>query len=742
MANQNNNQKKIQDISSPVLKRPLHGIPSKSLFQILWRNLWIIVFTIVLAVTATAMYLTKVTPVYRSISKIYVEQSGPRIISETEEGLMTKSNNYLYTQAVLLKSTPVLAALLNDPNIRKMKTFADVENHIDYLKETLDVRVGSMDEVISISFESPFANEAAQIVNSVVKSYIAFQSNRKRSTSAEILKILQTEKDKRNNELTEKLKAMMEFKKGNPALAYENQQGNIILQRLERLSSVLTEAQLTTIEKKSAYESMKEVISDPNGLRQFVEAQIAEGTYSSKGAERTELKSELEQLQRQHTDRLRQLTTDHPAVQVLENEMAYIKNQIARLDMEFAQTRLRIEEQEYLAAEANEEQFQKHFEDQRLEALDLNAQLAQYTILQSEWEQTKKLCDVLNERIRELNVVEDTGALNVIVLETARPAYKRSDTNQARYLSFALMMGLMAGSGLALLRDWRDQKFRSAEEISAILGLPIIGQVPSMPKKQSIVARGQTVYLEPDSPIAEAYRSIRTAILFGTPNKKAKTILVTSARELEGKTTLASNLAIVMAQTGQKTLLLDADFRNPMQYKIFEMSDNNDLVTVLSGTTSLENAIRSTPIDGLELLPCKTELINSSEIINSENFAKLMEILSGKYDRIIIDSPPVVPVTDAQILGAICDITILLVRAEQTTKKTSQLARDELLSIGARILGVVVNDVSKKDLFSYYGSYNQYYKYGNRSKKKRTRDANLRGEKAASDRSAHPNESK
>ncbi len=721
MANQNENRKTTQEIPSSLRKQPLTGIPSKSLFQILWRSRWIVLLTTVLAVTATSVYLSKATPIYRSTSQIYVEQSGPRIISEMEEGVMTKSNNYIYTQAVLLKSTPILAAIFNDPEIRQMKTFANVHSSIDYLKETLDIEVGSMDEIISISYESPYAVEAAQIVNAVVNSYIAFQANRKRSTSAEVVKILQTEKDKRNQELIEKLKAMMEFKKGNPALAFESQQGNIILQRFERLSSVLTEAQLTTIERKSAYESIKELVNDPNSLRQFVEAQMTEGTYSSTGSERAEFKSRLEQLQRQYVDHLRQLTADHPAVEVLENEIAYLKAQIAALDAEFAQTRLILEEQQYLAAKDREDQIKKHFEDQRLQALDLNEQLAQYTILQSDWEQTKKLCDVLNDRIKELNVTEDVGALNISVLEVARPANKPSESHMVRYLSFALAMGFMLGGGLALLRDWRDQKLHSVEEISSVLGLPILGLVPSMPKRQSAAVRGQKVHVEPDSPVAEAYRTIRTAVLFSTPNGKAKTILVTSPGELEGKTTLASNLAIAMAQTGQKTLLLDADFRNPMQYQIFEMNENNGIISLLSGTTTLEKAIKSTGVEGLELLPCRTQLINPSEILNSESFARLLELISSKYDRVIIDSPPVVPVTDAQILAAICDITLLILRAEKTTKKMCQLARDGLLSVGARILGAVVNDVSKKGLHSYYSGYNHYYNYS-RSKKKRARN--------------------
>jgi succinoglycan biosynthesis transport protein ExoP len=192
------------------------------------------------------------------------------------------------------------------------------------------------------------------------------------------------------------------------------------------------------------------------------------------------------------------------------------------------------------------------------------------------------------------------------------------------------------------------------------------------------------------------------------PEDKAKIILIPSAEPLEGKTTLASNLAITMAQAGQKTLLLDADFRNPMQYKVFEMNSGDGLVSLLSGTTTLERAIQASGIEGLELLPCKTQLINSAEIINSKSFSKLIKDVSERYDRVIIDSPPLLPVTDAQILAAISDVTLLVLRAGKSTRKSSRMARDGLLSVGAQLLGVVVNNASKKGRYGYHSGYGYY----------------------------------
>ncbi|UCG56511.1 MAG: polysaccharide biosynthesis tyrosine autokinase, partial [Phycisphaerales bacterium] len=385
-----------------------------------------------------------------------------------------------------------------------------------------------------------------------------------------------------------------------------------------------------------------------------------------------------------------------------------------------------------------EQKITEYFEQQRDQTLELNQQVAQYTILQSEWENTKKTCDLLDDRIKELNVTEDVGALNISILEVARPATSPSEPQKARIMAIALVLGLMLGGALALARDWLDQRLRSADEVSAILGVPVLGIVPSMAKRQTIVARGQRVHLESDSREAEAYRTIRTAVFFGAPKDEAKTVLITSPAPLDGKTTLASNLAIAMAQAGQKTLIIDADFRRPMQHQIFETNhDDVGLSSLLAGVTSLQETIQPTEIENLQLLPCGPNVPNPAELLNSESFAKLLEQLSKQYDRLILDSPPVLPVTDAQILGALCNITLIVLRAERSTRKTSKQARDGLLSVGAHVLGVVVNDVRKKSgRYGYYSGYGYYYgHYGfGRRKGKKARDG-----KAARTGAALPN---
>jgi capsular exopolysaccharide synthesis family protein len=689
----------------------------------LWQGRWILLLSIALALAAGFLYLSRSTPIYTSTSKVYVEQTGPKIITGTEEGVMTRSTNYLYTQTELLKSTPILAAAIDTAGIGQLKTFANVDNPIAYLKKTVDVTVGKKDEIISVSFDCPYPAEAAQLVNALVDSYVTYHATRKRSTSAEVLKILQNEKDRRSQELSEKLKAMMDFKKENIGLAFESSQGNVILERLDRLSAVLTEAQLAAIESRSAYETTSKMVSDPTMLKQFVEAQRSKSGYVSQDGEEAELKSRLDQLRLRRADRLREVKPDHPAIKALETEITHVQERIAGLTVQFAQAHLQVAEQQYLAAKEKQDQITKYFQEQRQQVVELNEQLTQYTILQSEWEQTKKLCDILDDRIKELHVTEDVGALNISILEVARPATSPSKPQRARVMGFALVLGLMLGAGLALLRDWLDQKLHSAEEISAVLGLPVLGAVPSMSGRESAVSRGQKVHLDSGSRAAEAYRTIRTAVFFGAPKDEAKTVLITSPAPLDGKTSLVSNLAIAMAQAGQKTLIIDADFRRPMQHQIFKLNhDHKGLSSVLAGTTTLQEAIQRTEIKDLEVLPSGPAVPNPSEMLNSETFARTLEHLCEGYDRIVIDSPPVMPVTDSQILAAICNITLLVLRAERSTRKAGQQARDALLSVGAHILGAVVNDVRRKSArYGYHGAYGYYYyrydRYGRQKNK-------------------------
>lgn len=364
-------------------------------------------------------------------------------------------------------------------------------------------------------------------------------------------------------------------------------------------------------------------------------------------------------------------------------------------------------------AEEKERQIAAAFEKQQEEALKLNSKEAEFRQLEAAVKRSQNMSDLIDSRIKEINVNEDAGSLNVQVLETARPEDKPTKPRRAMVLAAAMLMGLMLGTGLALTRDWADQRLRSAEHIREVLGLPILGVVPHIRNQESASLRGQAVQSEPMSDVAEAYRTVRTAIFFGASGgEEAKTILFTSPAPGDGKSTSASNLAIAMAQAGHRTLLIDCDFRKPVQHRIFEIEAATGLSDAIAGRVPLRNVVYPTHIARLHVLPCGSIPSNPAEILNGKRFAQVMEAVTRVYDRVIIDSPPVMPVTDARILAASADVTVLVLRADKSTRKLSTHARDGLQSVRANILGVIVNDVTRsKDGYGYSG-YGYYGTYG------------------------------
>ena len=804
------------------------------ILQVAIRHRWTILLTTAFVLAAAFVYILKATPIYRSESRLYVEQTGPRILNEYE-GVMTRSGNYLYTQGELLRSTRVLGPVVEDPNIARFSTLAGATNHVAFLRKNLNVSIGRKDDIITISFESPNPVEAAHITNAVVGSYITYQTEQKRTTATDVLKILQDEKTSRLEELEIAYENMQKFTTEHGLVSLENGSRNIVFERLSALSTELSQAEMAALTAKADFQAVKSMEGDAFRIRQFAAASTGSGIRVYVEDKESQLRSELRQAESELKNVLYHCTEEHPSVQAINEKIDRIKLELEEQAKEFADAYLQVMELRWMTAEEREDEVCESFYAQLADANDLGGLATKYSRFKSELVRAERICEILDNRIKELNVTEDVGAMNISILEYALPARSPSKPQKAKIMTMALALGLMFGVSLAFLRDWLDFRLRSSEEVSAILGIPVLGVVPKMlarkaiavprhkpsippipiasidipeteatspserhetasvvakdankaesnvqdtvqrsrklpselesvrwvqrrmskragrtarttiapgatrdksktpvaatpivkkgkvetaAEKPDIVKRGQKVYLESKSVVAEAYRTIRTAVFFGAPKEEAKVIHITSPAPGDGKSTLASNLAITMAQADQKTLVIDADFRKPVQHKIFELHDEKGLSSVLVGRDTIEQAAQPGVIDNLEIMACGPEVPNPSELLNSDAFNKTLKKLRENYDRVIIDSPPVGPVADSQILAAVCDITLLVLRAEKSTRRQAQHARDSLLSVGAQLLGAVVNDVQqKRGQYGYYSSYGNYGYYGKRDKK-------------------------
>jgi capsular exopolysaccharide synthesis family protein len=360
-------------------------------------------------------------------------------------------------------------------------------------------------------------------------------------------------------------------------------------------------------------------------------------------------------------------------------------------------------------AEKQTEAFDKLFEDEKQKALKLNAVQAEYQKLQQDADRTTKMCDLLDTRIKELDVTQNGGAMNIQVLELGKTEDHPTQPNKTIILITSLVAGLALSCGVTLLRDRLDHRIRSADEVGRFLGLPVLGAIPALFEANGDSRNvGRVVQDAPASAAAEAYRMLRTGVNFGWPHQSFKSLLITSPNRSEGKSSTCSNLAIAMAKAGQKTLLIDADLRKPVQHQLFGVPNFIGLSDVVDRGVRIEQAIQQTDVEGLSLLPCGTLPGNPAEITNSQTFGRLLQRLEMQYDIILIDSPPVLVVTDARILGAQADVTILVLKAGQSTRQDAEQARDGINSVGGAVLGVVLNGIPLRQRVPLYGNNNHH----------------------------------
>ena len=677
------------------------------LIQTIWTRRWVFAAAVACCVAAAAAYLALATRIYTSKAKIYVEQNGPRVMGE--EGYAARSDNYLHTQAEVIRSLPILQDALEKIHYRDMKTFGGVAGDpVVWLWRHSDFRVdvGKKDDIIAVSMDSPYPEEAAAFVNAVVEGYVGFQSKHKRTTGAEMIKILDKQKQDLAVELDARLQEMLKFKRDNDALSFRDDKSNIIVERLATLSASLTAAEMNTLEIRTQANQLKAVLEDPAAVTAFVQSrQMKEKDWGDR--EYDEIRNRLQQHVLALNGTLRVVGEASQSPKVLQANIDLLTKRKAEKERAMAEATCADLSRQLAAAEEKERQLRTAFEAQQKQAMELNSKATDYARLEAEVERARKQYDQTDSRIKEINVnSEDAGVLNVQVLEPARAEERPSRPKKTLVGAIALLAGVLLGTGAALPRDGMDRRQRTTDETTTVLGMPVIVSVPRMRRRLTIVRRGRQVEHDPMSETSEAYRTLRTAIHLATGGNH-KSILLTSPTPGDGKSTTASNLAIAMAAAGHRTVLVDADLRRPVQHKIFEVDGSAGLADVLSGKKNLKDVLRRTTTKGLYVLPCGPVPANPAEMIEGRGFLQVIEALKRTFDRVIIDSPPVMLVADARVIAAAADATLLILRMNKSDRRLAALALDVLQRVGANVLGWIANDMSQA-AEGYRGGYDYY----------------------------------
>ncbi len=399
---------------------------------------------------------------------------------------------------------------------------------------------------------------------------------------------------------------------------------------------------------------------------------------------------------------------DHPKMAAAEQKLAAAKANLAQEVDAILQAAIA----EYDEAAATEKNLQVMLEDVKLESLDTNKKEIDYRRLARDEENNQRLYDLVLKRMKELDLSAMLRVNNVRILDAAKIIRKPIKPKVGTNLGLAAVLGFIAGVGLAFLIEYQDRSIKGHADIER-LGLNFLGIIPTIPAGDPANPGVRDLYLQrqPKSTVAECCRTIRTNLLFLSPDRPVKRLVVTSAGPQEGKTTTLINIGVTLAGGGNKVLLVDTDMRRPRLHKSFGVSNESGLSNLIVGEGNLEAAIKSTEVPGLFLLPSGPVPPNPAELLHTARFAELAKKLGEEFDRVLFDSPPVGAVTDPLVLANQMEGTLLVAKMFRTNRDLVERAVKSLNDANANIMGAVLNDVDiEKREYGYYLGY--YYSYG------------------------------
>jgi capsular exopolysaccharide synthesis family protein len=701
---------------------------SKIDFRAYWRTIhkrWPFVVLAVIVGTAIAFVVTYREPkVYEATCQVIIEPMAPQVLPGAKDvvelgtGTFWANREFYETQYRIIQSTVVAQrtaeklGLQYDPDYGGQsganRDLADLGRALAgqiAVKALKDSRVA----LITITDRKP--QRAALVANTLADTYIEYNLDYKLEGARSAMAWLAEQESELKTQLESSEMKLYQFKKDRNLLAVSlDDKQSMLSQNLASVNTKLTELRIHIIEQDAKRRMIERARNNIAEEETLPEIRANMNIVSLRGS--------FVQLTKEYSDLSSKYGPEHPRMKAITAQMDTIKKAYAEeIDGVLASF-----EKSYQQMIDNERSLKAMMDTERKEAIELSKLEVDYKPLQRAAEQNNKMYGLIASRQKEIDTTGPMRANNVRVLERAMVPSIPVRPKPLQNLMIGLLLGLATGIGLAFLIEALDNTLKSQSDVEQFLGVPVLGLVPLIGR----VAAGETtqetdhlrerdlgVFLDPKSVAAECCRSIRTNILFMSPDRPLRIMVVTSPSPQEGKTTTAINLGVTMAEAGGRVLLVDTDMRRPRLHRSFGVPNQTGISTVIVGKATIEEAVKRTDVPNLDVLPCGPVPPNPSELLHTDRFAKVLADCAKLYDRIILDSPPTSAVTDPAVLGNLSDGVVMVVKAGNTTREAAMHARRQLVGAKARLFGVVVNAIDLSNpAYGYDYYYRNYYRYG------------------------------
>jgi succinoglycan biosynthesis transport protein ExoP len=710
-------------------------------WRLLSKQRSIIFVVTILAVAGATWHAFRTQPLFESVGRIEIQpQQTPNIgiqqvIEQSQSGGESAA---LQTEVRILQSDSVLFQTGESLNLidrlRATATASKGEKNsapvakgevtpserravIGFIRGHLAVTVLGSTSLVEIRYRDVDPRFAAGVVNRMVETYSDEDLRSRYDRTNHVSDWLQKQLKNLQSEAKDAQQQLVDYQKvHNIVGTAEN--SNLTIQTLEQLSSSVDSAEADRIMKESRvrdFDSMSPNLVAVMGDNPSLEA----------------LRTQLETLETQQAQLTAKYGPKHPKIIDLQTQ---IRNVQAQIDSEVALARRQVRD-EYEGALGAEQALRKRLDAQESAAYKLNEGAAQFAILRNQAELTRDLYDTLQMRLKEATVMAGLSATKITVVDAAQVPDLPVGPRKGLIMGMGLLGGLLGGCVLAFLIESIDDRLQTSDEVESVAMLPSLAAIPHFhgeaEKSKRRNGRGTgdgdlgASQLSPQlvavrdakSVSAEAYRNLRSALLLSSIDNPPRTIVITSAFPGEGKTTTAINVAIVLAQRGEKVLLVDADLRLGKLARVFGLIGSNIGLSTMLAEPSIYREIPAPlpELPTLHVLPAGPRPPNPAEMLSSARMGEQLRQWSQEYDRIVLDTSPLLAVSDTQSMAVYADAVVLVTRARMTRKRALLRARDMLLRINAPIAGVVVNDVDQRleNFYTYhYGAYGYRYGYG------------------------------
>jgi capsular exopolysaccharide synthesis family protein len=636
----------------------------------------------ILILTAAAMlpaiiYLSFAKPQYTSTSKLLISRSALAGVGDGRTAGTPLPSGVVQAQTDVIASAPVIAAALAEPGVEACDPLRGRHELIETLKRALRIAPAE-GGVITLAIDSSDPNDATCILGAVVQSYQQFLSATRKNVNNEATTQLEQSKARVQEQLQAKRDDLLKFGQGHRVGAADD--GGSSAAELQTLEESVSEAHVAAVRAKAAADDLQRQLdanpSRAQALKWFLESSPASARTDSDDEEL--IRRELLALKARQAELEQRFMPGHPS-------LVRIAQRIEDLNLEHDASILRRAQ----SSADREAELQTALQQAQLQSLQRQADQSEYHRREAEIDQLQAELDELNHRIATLNDSPADDLPAATVIDPPRASAEPTGPDRRRILLVSALAGLSASCLLAL---FLERGRVPAQRAQANFLLPVLAEMPELPQDFGPLGRGLQTLAENSAALEEIFDGLGATLDGARARGRGVTALITSPSRGDGKSTLAANFAVYLAQKHKRVLLVDANMRTPSLARMFDLQDATGLSTLLEAEVSIPiTAIFHTGVPSLDVVPAGPLPRRPAELVNSERLNDLLADLAERYDYVLLDSPPSVAFTDARTLSASVDITLLVQRADVLNRRIFDIAREGLVNIGANLCGIALN---------------------------------------------------